>query len=224
VGSCCRCCLPDRPSVFSCCAGTAANSKVRCFLGFTPPVGTAATAASVPGAGASQHTGASAATGLRRLFQYFSFFSEVSGDRLPVLPGLPSRPVACAGGQCRCCAGRTNQGDGWPHASTALRRWHWRSGDRPSYLSGPWAGRAAKRSGAASRPGNEVFALLRRTGTGQCPVGLTGFRLHCESRRPPSRATGMTSPRLVTERAKSGAGDQAIMDIESQKNLRAIFG
>jgi hypothetical protein len=92
-----------------------------------------------PGAGASQHAGraATAATGLRRLFQCFSFFSEVSGDRLPVLPGLPSRPVACAGGQCRCCAGRTNQGDGWPHASTALRRWHWRSGDRSSYLSGP---------------------------------------------------------------------------------------
>jgi hypothetical protein len=31
----------------------------------------------------------------------FLFFSEVFGDPLPVLPGLPSRPVACAGGQCR---------------------------------------------------------------------------------------------------------------------------
>src|ERR1035437_5359544 len=93
-----------------------------------------------PGAGASQHTGAStatAATGLRRLFLCFCFFSEVFGDPLAVLPGPPSRPVACAGGQCRCCAGRTNQGDGWPHASTAWRRWRWRGGDRPSYVSGP---------------------------------------------------------------------------------------
>jgi hypothetical protein len=35
---------------------------------------------------------------------------------------------------------------------------------------------AAKRSGAASRPGNEVFALLGGTGTGQCPV--VGHRHH----------------------------------------------
>ena len=36
---------------------------------------------------------------------------------------------------------------------------------------------AAKRSGAASRPGNEVFALLGRTGTGQCLVAVTGTAL-----------------------------------------------
>src|ERR1035437_371590 len=36
---------------------------------------------------------------------------------------------------------------------------------------------AAKRSGAASRPGNEVFALLGRTGTRQCLVAVTGTPL-----------------------------------------------
>jgi hypothetical protein len=36
---------------------------------------------------------------------------------------------------------------------------------------------AAKRSGAATRPGNEVFALLGRTGTGQCLVAATGIAL-----------------------------------------------
>jgi len=53
---------------------------------------------------------------------------------------------------------------------------------------------AAKRSGAASRPGNEVFALLGGTGTGQCPV--VGHRHHAlivltgrEGRRRPSWRT-----------------------------------
>ena len=36
---------------------------------------------------------------------------------------------------------------------------------------------AAKRSGAAPRPGNEVFALLGRTKTGQCPVAVPGIAL-----------------------------------------------
>jgi hypothetical protein len=46
---------------------------------------------------------------------------------------------------------------------------------RPAQLSF-WtqAEGAAKRSGAAPRPGNEVFALLGGTGTGQCPVAVTG--------------------------------------------------
>src|ERR1039458_7304921 len=62
-------------------------------------------------------------------------------------------------------------GDTTPRARG--RRWHWRSGDRPSYLSGP----RRKGSGAATRPGNEVFALLGRTGTGQCLVAATGIAL-----------------------------------------------
>ena len=40
---------------------------------------------------------------------------------------------------------------------------------------------AAKRSGAASRPGNEVFALRDKTGTRQCLVAVTGIRLQCVS-------------------------------------------
>src|ERR1019366_8396639 len=34
-----------------------------------------------------------------------------------------------------------------------------------------WAERTTKRSEVVRAPGNEVFALLDRTGTGQCPVG-----------------------------------------------------
>jgi hypothetical protein len=105
------------------------------------------------------------------------FFSEVSGDPLPVLPGPPSRPVACAGGQCRCCGGRASQDGGVAprqHSMTTLALAGWRPAQLPFWTQ---AGRTAKRSGAASRPGNEVFALLGRTGTGQCPVAVTGTAL-----------------------------------------------
>jgi hypothetical protein len=54
------------------------------------------------------------------------------------LPGPPSSPVACAGGAVSLLwRSRKRQDAGRCHASTAWRRWHWRSGDRPSYLSGP---------------------------------------------------------------------------------------
>src|ERR1035437_7558849 len=46
---------------------------------------------------------------------------------------------------------------------------------------------AAKRSGAASRPGNKVFALLGGTGTGQCPVAVT-------ARLAPSRFRDVSEP------------------------------
>jgi hypothetical protein len=105
------------------------------------------------------------------------FFSEVSGDPLPPLPGPPSRPVACAGGQCRCLGGRASQDSGVAqrqHSVTALALAERRPAQLPFWTQ---AEGAAKRSGAVSRPGNEVFALLGRTGTGQCPVAVTGTAL-----------------------------------------------
>ena len=107
----------------------------------------------------------------------FLFFSEVSGDPLPVLPGPPSRPVACVGGQCRCCGGRASQDGGVAprqHSVTALALAERRPAQLPLWTQ---AAGAAKRSGAASRPGNEVFALLGRTGTRQCLVAVTGTAL-----------------------------------------------
>ena len=62
----------------------------------------------------------------------------------------------------------------WPQTSlvgvTALALAERRPARLPFWTQ---AEEAAKRSGATSRPGNEVFALLGRTGTGHCPVGLT---------------------------------------------------
>src|ERR1035437_3767192 len=59
------------------------------------------------------------------------------------------------------------------------RREHrrWRGGNWPSQFSQPQAGKdhGAKRSGP--RPGNKVFALLDRTGTGQYLVAVTGTAL-----------------------------------------------
>ena len=104
-----------------------------------------------PGAGASQHTGASAATaatGLRRLFQCFSFFSEVSGDPLLVLPDRPPVLLRVLVGSVAAAAVARAKTAEWPRASTAWRRWRWRRGDRPSYLSGP---RRKKPRSAAER-------------------------------------------------------------------------
>src|SRR5450759_5308345 len=64
---------------------------------------------------------------------------------------------------------------------------------------------------AASRPGNEVFALLGRTGTGQCLVAVTGTALsHCPCfwRRPrpaPAAASDLAGPRLALLVATSTA-------------------
>ena len=90
---------------------------------------------------------------------------------------------ACAGGQCRCCGGRAGQDGGVAprqHSMTTLALAGWRPAQLPFWTQ---AGRTAKRSGAASRPGNEVFALLGRTGTGQCLVAVTGTG--CEERGVP---------------------------------------
>ena len=66
----------------------------------------------------------------------FLLFSEVFGDALLLLPGPPSRPVACAGGQrrLRWLTHKPRPRTARPHQGTGRR---WRSGDRPSYLSGP---------------------------------------------------------------------------------------
>src|ERR1035437_8277696 len=131
-----------------------------------------------PGAGASQHTGASAATpatGLRRLFLCFVF---LGGLRRPVAgvagAALPSCCV-CWWAVSLLWRSRKPRRRVAPrqHSVAALAL----AGGRPAQLRF-WtpAEEAPKRSGAASRPGNEVFALLGGTGTGQCPV--VGHRHH----------------------------------------------
>jgi hypothetical protein len=93
--------------------------------------------------------------------------------------GLPSRPVACAGGQCRCSGGYASQDGGVGPAPArvgvaALAPSERRPAQLPFWTQ---AAGAAKRSGAAPRPGNEVFALRSLTGTGQCPVAVSGTAL-----------------------------------------------
>ena len=88
----------------------------------------------------NQHTGASAQ---RRL----PVFSDALCVYVPW--GVLRKPVASVAGAAlpSCCVcwwavsllwrvaqAKTAE---WPRASTASRRWHWRSGDRPRYLSGP---------------------------------------------------------------------------------------
>jgi hypothetical protein len=128
---------------------------------------------------ASPETSPRSGNGFPQAVPVFLFFSEVSGDPLPVLPGLPSRPVACVVlvGSVAAVAGRTSQDGGVAprqHSVTALALAERRPAQLPFWTQ---AEGAAKRSGAASRPGNEVFALLGRTGTGQCPVAVTGIAL-----------------------------------------------
>src|ERR1035437_10331920 len=132
---------------------------------------------------ASPETSPRSGNGFPQAVPVFLFFSEVSGDPLPVLPGLPSRPVACVVlvGSVAAGAGRTSQDGGVAprqHSVTALALAERRPVQQT--LGTPGRKGAAKRSGAASRPGNEVFALLGRTGTGQCLVAVTGTALsHC---------------------------------------------
>ena len=146
---------------------------------------------SKPARGKSGNTG----NGSPQTLSVFLFFSEVSREPLWALPGSPSRPVACAGGQCRCCGGRASQDGGVAqreHSVTALAPTERRPVQQT--LETPGRKGAAKRSEAAPRPGNEVFALLGGTGTGQCPV--VGHRHHAlivltgrEGRRRPSWRT-----------------------------------
>src|ERR1035441_736639 len=80
-------------------------------------------------------------------------------DPLLLSPGPPSRPVACAGGQCRYCGGRASQDGGVAprqHSVAALALAERRPAQLPFWTQ---AEGAAKRSGAAPRPGNEGFAL-----------------------------------------------------------------
>jgi hypothetical protein len=148
------------------------------------------------GAGARQHTGASAATpatGLRRLFLCFVF---LGGLRRPVAgvagAALPSCCV-CWWAVSLLWRSRKPRRRVAPrqHSVAALALAGWRPAQLPFWTQ---AEGAAKRSGAASRPGNEVFALLGGTGTGQCPV--VGHRHHAlivltgrEGRRRPSWRT-----------------------------------
>ena len=69
-------------------------------------------------------------------------------------------------------AGGGGPGDAPPRP--LARRWR---AEQAEEIFQPQAGKdhAAQRSGP--RPGNEVFALRRRTGTGQCPVVVTGTAL-----------------------------------------------
>src|ERR1035441_7978169 len=104
-------------------------------------------------------TGATVATGFRRLFLCSSPFL---GKRL-------RRPVAFVAGLGGLSFFRV--------LAASMAALAGRSGDRNGYLSGPQAEGAGKPSGAAPRPGNEVFALLGRTGTRQCLVAVTGTPL-----------------------------------------------
>src|ERR1039458_3082132 len=85
--------------------------------------------------------------------------------RLPVLLRVPVGSVAAVADAQTKTTGGPRQ-----HSVAALAL----SARRPAQLPF-WtqAEGAAKRSGAASRPGNEVFALLGRTKTGQCPVAVS---------------------------------------------------
>jgi len=85
---------------------------------------------------------------------------EGVGDQLPLLPG-----AGCLSRLCfRVLADRV----------AALAPSERRPAQQPFWTQ---AEGAAKRSGAAPRPGNEVFALLGRTGTGHCPVAVSGTAL-----------------------------------------------
>src|ERR1035437_9530666 len=126
---------------------------------------------------ASPETSPRSGNGFPQAVPVFLFF--LGGVRRPVagVVGSPPRRVACVGGQCRCCGGRASQDGGVAprqHSVAALALAARRPAQLPFWTP---AGEAAKRSGAAPRPGNEVFALLGRTGTGQCPVAVIGNAL-----------------------------------------------
>ena len=94
----------------------------------------------------------------------------------PPLPwGTKRRTLLRGGGQRRVPPGEgltTTPGRLHPREQPR-RRWRWRTEQAPLTFRTPGGkDHAAQRSGP--RPGNEVFALRRRTGTGQCLVAVTG--------------------------------------------------
>ena len=118
----------------------------------------------------------------------FPFFLEGCRNPLLVLPVRASCSVlVCWRAAPSALAVAQAKTAKWPprqHSVTALALAARRPFQLPFWTQ---AEGAAKRSGAPSRPGNEVFALLGRTGTGQCPVAVTGTSLsHCPRfwRRP----------------------------------------
>ena len=92
-----------------------------------------------PGAGASQHAGRAAtpATVLRRLFLCFCFSRRSPVTRCRCCQGRPPVLLRVLVGSVAAVAVAQAKTAEWPRANTASRRWHWRSGDRPSCLSGP---------------------------------------------------------------------------------------
>src|ERR1019366_6103076 len=104
----------------------------------------------------------------------------------------------------------------WPRASTASRRWHWRSGDRPSCLSGPR--RKEPRSAAERLLALETKFLLFWAGQEQDSVlsGSPAPRSDCSSALRernlpvaalwPSPTSGALGGRRF--RAEKGGGDQ----------------
>ena len=120
---------------------------------------------------------ATAATGLRRLFQCFCSSRRSPETRCRCCRGRPPVLLRVLVGSVAAVAVAQSQDAGRHHpqgAGTALALAERRPAQLPFWTQ---AEGAAKRSGAASRPGNEVFALLGRTGTRQCLVAVTGTPL-----------------------------------------------
>src|ERR1017187_8326655 len=129
-----------------------------------------------PGAGASQHAGRAAtpATVFRRLLLCFCFSRRSPVTRCRCCQGCPPVLLRVLVGSVAAVRVAQTKATGGP---TPAQRGGAGTGGAetgPADSWDPWAGRAAKRSGVAPRPGNEVFALLGRTGTGQCLVVVTG--------------------------------------------------
>jgi hypothetical protein len=85
---------------------------------------------------------ATQATGLRRLVLRFLFLEEVCRGPLPVLPERAAFcrwPRVLAGSVAAVEPHKPRRRAAPPQTVARGRRWrwHWRSGDRPSYLSGP---------------------------------------------------------------------------------------
>jgi hypothetical protein len=109
------------------------------------------------------------------------------GDTRAVATRGCAAPTATADGRApppaapptrRAASGRQHTGDGneageAPPAGPGGLALAGRNPARRSF--GPQAGRTTERSEVVRAPGNEVFALLGRTGTGQCPVGMTAM-------------------------------------------------
>jgi hypothetical protein len=123
----------------------------------------------------------------------FLFLEKVSGDPLLPLQGPPTCPVSVSWKAARLPWGSHKAKTAeWPprqHSVTALALVERRPAQLPFWTQ---AEGAAKRSEVVRASGNEVFALLGRTGTGQCLVAaLPSPKL--VSLAPPS-PTALTPP------------------------------